>query len=88
MLTCKETAKAVAQDELRTGSWRRRVALRFHSLMCTHCRRYAAQIRAVGTAVRSLLREHGENPTVLERLHKTILSRPDEIKPHSGDVGR
>ncbi len=87
MLTCKETAKAVAHDEVRTAPRWRRLALRLHLLMCPPCRRYAAQIRALGTAARSLLREHGEDPTVLERLRETILSRP-EIKPHSGDVGR
>ncbi len=87
MLTCKETAKAMAQDELRTAPRWRRLALRLHLLMCSHCRRYAAQIRALGTVARSLLREHGENPTVLARLHETILSRP-ETKPHSSDVER
>ncbi len=68
MLTCKDVAKAVAQDELDTGPWRRRLALRCHLLMCRHYRRYAAQIRAIGTAVHSLLREHGDNPKALERL--------------------
>ena len=87
MLTCKETAKAIGQDELRTAPRWRRLALRLHLLMCSHCRRYAAQIRAIGTAARRLWREHGADPTVLERLHETILSRP-EIKPHSGDVER
>ena len=55
--------------------------------MCTHCRRYAAQIRAIGTAARSLFREHGEDPKVLERLRETILSLP-ETKPPSDDVQR
>ncbi len=87
MLTCKETAKAVAHDELRTAPRWRRHALRLHLLMCPHCRRYAAQIRAIGTAARSLLRAHGDDLKALERLHETILSGP-EIKPHSGDVGR
>ena len=69
MLTCKEMATAIGRDEWRTASWRRRLALRLHLLMCSACRRYAAQIRAIGTAARSLLRERGEDPAVLERLH-------------------
>ncbi len=55
--------------------------------MCPHCRRYAAQIRAIGTAVRSLIRAHGENPKTLERIKKTILSHP-ETTPNSGETER
>ena len=87
MLTCKDVATAIGRDEWRAAPRWRRLALRLHLLMCPHCRRYAAQIRALGTAARSLFREQGEDPTVLERLHEAILSRP-EIKPHSGDVER
>ena len=46
MLTCKDVATAIGRDEWRAASWRRRLALRLHLLMCSHCRRYAAQIRA------------------------------------------
>ena len=87
MLTCKEVATAIGRDEWCTASWRRRLALRLHLLMCAPCRRYAAQIRAIGTAARSLLREHGEDPMVLKRLHQTILRLP-ESTPNSRDVKR
>ena len=66
MLTCKDVATAIGRDEWRIASWRRRLALRLHLLMCSHCRRYAAQIQAIGTAARSLFRE-GEDPKGLER---------------------
>ena len=87
MLTCKEVATAIGRDEWCTASWRRRLALRLHLLMCAPCRRYAAQIRTIGTAARSLFRERGEDPTVLERLHQTILKLP-ESTPHSRDAER
>ena len=77
MLTCKDVATAIGRDEGRAAPRWRRLALRLHLLMCPHCRRYAAQIRAVGTAVRSLIRAQGENPKTLERLKKTILSHPE-----------
>ncbi len=66
---------------------RRRLALRLHLLMCPHCRCYAAQIRAVGTAVRSLIRAQGENPKTLERIRRTTLSHP-ETTPNSGETER
>ncbi len=87
MPTCKDVATAIGQDALRTMPWFRGLALRLHLLMCRHCRRYAAQIRAIGTAARSLFREHGEDPQVLARLQETILSLL-ETKPKSSDVER
>ena len=75
MPTCKDVATAIGQDDLRTVPWWRGLAPRLHLLMCRHCRRYAAQIRAIGTATRRLFREHGEDPQTLERLQEMILSR-------------
>ena len=77
MATCKDVATAIGQDDVRTLPWWRGLTLRLHLLMCPHCRRYAAQIRAIGTAARRLFREHGEDPQTLERLHETILGRRD-----------
>ena len=87
MVNCKDVATAIGRDEWRAAPPWRRLGLRLHLLMCPHCRRYAAQIRAIGTAARSLFREHGEDPKVLERLRETILSLP-ETKPPSDDVQR
>ncbi len=87
MPTCKDVATAIGQDDLRTAPRWRGLALRLHLLMCPHCRCYADQIRAIGTAARSLLREHREDPKVLERLHATILSRP-ETKSDSSEIER
>ncbi len=75
MPTCKDVATAIGQDDLRTAPWWRGLALRLHLLMCPHCRRYAAQIRAIGTAARRLFRQHGADPQTLERIQETILRR-------------
>ncbi len=77
MRTCKEVATVIGQDDVRTVPWWRGLALRLHLLMCPHCRRYAAQIRAIGTAARRLFREHAEDPQTLERLQETILGPRD-----------
>ncbi len=87
MLTCKDVATAIGRDDGRAAPQWRRLALRLHLWMCPHCRRYAAQIRAIGTAVRTLVRQRGEDPTVLERLQLTILRHADAT-PDSGDVAR
>ncbi len=36
------------------AGWRERLAVRFHLLRCRHCRRYRAQLRAIGAAARNL----------------------------------
>ncbi len=86
-MTCKDVAEAIGRDEWRAAPRRRRLALRLHLLMCSHCRRYAAQIRAIGTAVRSLFRKQGEDPKILERLQETMLGRP-ETKLDSSEIER
>jgi hypothetical protein len=54
MLKCREISHLVATDELATGTWLKRLEVRFHLLMCRHCSRYAAQLKKLGVAVRSL----------------------------------
>ncbi len=73
MLTCKAVATTIAQDESGRGGWQRTVTLRFHLLLCRHCRRYADQIQAIGPAVRRLLREHGDDSKAVARLEAAIL---------------
>ncbi len=76
MLTCKEVAESIGRDEWRDAPLWRRLALRLHLWMCPHCRRYAAQLRAIGMAARGMFRERGEDPKVLARLREAILSHP------------
>lgn len=74
MLKCKDVVEKA--DALVDGSpltWRERLAMRLHLLICHHCRRYVRQLRA-------LLNNLPRNPDslddartrdVLERLHKS-----------------
>jgi hypothetical protein len=70
MLTCKEVSTAIASEDLARLSWRGRLGIRLHLLMCRHCRRYAAQLAAIGNAVRRLYRD--EPPT--KALEESILN--------------
>ena len=73
MLTCREVSRAVAADELeRAGLWQR-LGVRLHLLMCRHCRRYAAQLRAIGETTRELFRGETEDRGRIERLRQVIL---------------
>ncbi len=73
MECCREIAKKLASDELREASAWKRLTVRFHLLMCRHCRRYAAQLRTIGEIARDLWGPHSEDPSALERLEREIL---------------
>ena len=73
MLTCRELARAFASDEPVLTSWRRRLEVRLHLFKCPACRRYVAQIRALGTAVRNLVSRQQADPETLDRMATAIL---------------
>ncbi len=73
MLSCKEVTRKIASDELVESGWRERLAVRLHLLWCRHCRRYVAQLRAIGAAARNLWGPRSQDPSTLERLERQIL---------------
>ena len=75
MVSCKELTRKIASDEFAEAGWKERLAVRLHLLGCQHCRRYAAQLRAIGAAARNLLGRRPQDPSALERLERQILER-------------
>lgn len=75
MLSCKEVARQIASEEFAEARGWQRFQVRLHLLMCHHCRRYAAQLRAIGRAAQSLwgARPAHEDPDTLNRLAAAIL---------------
>lgn len=67
MLTCKDLTTAVASDDLQRRSWRERLGIRLHLMLCRHCRRYVAQLAAIGNAARRLYRPKPPSTDSLER---------------------
>jgi predicted anti-sigma-YlaC factor YlaD len=74
MLTCRELVQSLASDYLDSQlNWRVRAGVRFHLLICHHCRRFMRQL----ALVRSLLagrpeQEPGETEVrrLAERLYR------------------
>lgn len=52
MLSCKETSLLVSESFDRRLSWRERIALRMHLLVCGACRTFANQMAFLRTAAR------------------------------------
>ena len=73
MLSCKEVTRKIASDELVEAGWRERLAVRLHLIWCRHCRRYVAQLRAIGAAARNLWGARAQNARTIERLERQIL---------------
>ena len=84
MMSCREVTRIVASDELAEAPRARRLAIRFHHLMCRYCWRYASQLRALGEAARSLWGPGSPDPDSLPRLERVLL---DEIHARSDVPG-
>ena len=84
MPTCREVSRAVAAGEVEVAGVWRRIGIRLHLLLCRHCRRYAAQLRALGEAAGQALSEEAEDRARIARLCDAILgdSPPaDDLEP-------
>lgn len=81
MLSCREVSRAIAADALEEFPLGRRLTVRLHLLMCRHCRRYAAQLRAIGRATRELFGAVPEEQAVVERLRDAVLEGREESGP-------
>ncbi len=54
MLNCKEVTTIIASERLSRRTWRDRLGLCIHLLMCRHCRRYVRQLASIADALRGL----------------------------------
>lgn len=55
MLKCKDVVKIVSTEERR--SWRHRIGVRLHLMMCHHCSKYAKQLDILRSSFRTLFAE-------------------------------
>lgn len=69
MLTCREVTTMIGSDSLARSTWRERMGVRLHLMMCRHCSRYAAQLRTIAAETRLV---YSELPNVSE-LEQSIL---------------
>jgi len=52
MHNCREISKLVSQSMDKQLGWPQRLAVKFHLLICTHCRRFQHQTRFMRKAAR------------------------------------
>lgn len=59
MLSCKQVVKIVSSEERPT--WRRRLEIRFHLMICHHCGKYAKQLELMKMAFKKMFHSKSEN---------------------------
>ncbi len=79
MLRCKQVSAMVARDDLAdAGPWLR-LKVRLHLMMCRHCARYAAQIKAIGVKARERFQSSKERSDV-DDLQRRILESAEKSR--------
>lgn len=74
MLKCREISRLIATDALREAGFTKRLGIRLHLLMCTHCDRFASQLRRIRRTYRQLFENEGGKDGILEdRIASRIL---------------
>jgi len=77
MLRCKEVTRLCASDDIRSASFKTRVAVRMHLALCRHCRRYVRELSRIGAAVRDLYEAASEGPDHADALVRRVLGQSD-----------
>ncbi len=74
MLTCREVTKLVSESMESRLSWRKRVGMRIHFMMCVSCSRYRQQIILIRELIHNYLSEEegrtdvGDHLSISDRL--------------------
>ncbi len=75
MLTCREVTKLVSESMESRLSWRKRIGMRIHFMMCVSCARYRRQILLIHELIRDYLSPEGDDhlsPESRERMKRAI----------------
>lgn len=64
MLNCRQVTRLVSQSMDTRLAWYQRLGVRIHLLYCVWCRRYAAQLRFLRKAVKSLAADSTKAPAL------------------------
>lgn len=75
MLTCKDVSRDLASEPLGSATFGRRLAVRFHLVMCANCRAFAREMELLGAAARrvvSSIESLTPDDAAASRLHERL----------------
>lgn len=81
MLHCDEVTRLCASEDLRRAPLGKRLAVRFHLMMCRSCQRYVQELKAIGGAVRDLGRERSDDEERTESILRRVLQEEGDPNP-------
>jgi len=87
MLKCNEVSQLIASGEAENLSWMKRMELRLHLMMCQHCRRYADQLKTLGSLARKAFESSAEDVAILTRLEEKIVQECFDHPSGKGNAG-
>lgn len=64
MLNCKQTSLLVSQSLDRPLTWRERLAVRIHLLICVYCRRFTQQLRLIRSHMQAWQQQAAESQDI------------------------
>ncbi len=73
MMNCKEASRLISDAQDRALSFRERMALRLHLLMCRKCTRYREQLLIIRDLVASCLEETEPNDERLSDERRAVI---------------
>lgn len=75
MLSCKDVVKIISTEDRPT--WRRRLSVRFHLLICHHCSRYARHLEILKTGFNSLFRSRlkSVDPKKIKEIEDRVVAK-------------
>lgn len=85
-LSCREASRLISESLDRELTRRERWALRFHSMLCTACRRFAQQTRWIRDAIANLPDAFRKEWS--DRTAKLSAERRSQIKRHLAEARR
>ena len=74
-MKCRDISGLVATGELENVGWMKKLEIRLHLMMCGHCARYLAQIRAIGQGARFLIRNQEADAEQIQRMEQDVLNK-------------
>ncbi len=77
MLPCNEVVRLHASDDRWRASWKTRLAVRIHRMMCRSCSRYVRELTIIGQAVRNTMKPAADEPERHEALAQRVLASAD-----------
>lgn len=78
MLNCKQVTKIISSED--SQSWRRKLEVRFHLLMCKHCRKYAKHIDIIKTSFKNIFQLSDADKEKINEIEQTVLEKIKNLK--------